>query len=112
MDVRPPEVPEAVRQKAIALGGEGNRWLQDLPELLAELSSEWQVVIGSPIAGGSEAYVAAATTTDGVDAVVKLEIPGDTSFPTPDRFETTAWVFGSARGNGYARLLRRLSRSS
>lgn len=104
--MRPPEVPEAVRQKAIALGVEGHRWLRCLPDVLAELSSEWDLVVGPALPGGSEAYVAAVTTRDGVDAVLKLEIPEDPSLTTETRFETTAWIFGVAHGRPYARLLR------
>ena len=104
--MRPPEVPEAVLQKAIALGVEGHRWLRCLPDVLAELSSEWDLVVGPALPGGSEAYVAAVTTRDGIDAVLKLEIPEEPSFTTGTRFETTAWIFRVAYGRPYARLLR------
>ena len=90
----------------MALGAEGYRWIRRLPDLLAELSSEWDVIVGPPLPGGSEAFVAVATTAGGVDAVIKLEIPGDPSFGAPDRFETTAWIFASGRGEAYARLIR------
>lgn len=106
MGVRPPEVPEAVRQKAIALGVEGQRWLRCLPDVLAQLSTDWDLVVGPALPGGSEAYVAAVTTREGVDAVLKLEIPEDPSFMTQRRFGTTAWVFSVGRGGPYARLLR------
>lgn len=104
--MRPPEVPEAVRQKAIALGADGERWMRFLPDVLAELSSDWNLEVGPALPGGSEAYVVAVTTGDGVDAVLKLEIPEDSTFMTHQRFETTAWVFASGRGGPYARLLR------
>lgn len=106
MGLRPPDVPEAVRQKAVALGVEGDSWLRSLPDVLADLESEWNVVAGQPLPGGSEAYVAAATTHDGSEAVIKLGIPSDPSFPTETRFATTSWVLSEGHGGAYARLLR------
>jgi hypothetical protein len=54
------DVPEAVRRRATAHGPDGSRWLDTLGELLDELEEAWQITIGPPLHGGSEAYVATA----------------------------------------------------
>jgi streptomycin 6-kinase len=100
--VTPPalDVPEFVRRKAMSLGSEGESWLRDLPELVRALAREWDVVVGSALDGGTESYVTSAMTRDGVAVVMKLEIPGDTSFTEKAR------TLMSASGRGYVRLLR------
>jgi len=106
VDGRPLDVPEFVRQKAIQRGAAGLRWFEELPALVAQLESEWDVVVGRPLTGGSESYVAWATLRDGTDAVIRLQLPRDPAYDTDASFETTAWIFGAANGSAYARLLR------
>jgi streptomycin 6-kinase len=67
------EVPEVVRNKALAAGA--TAWLDGLPELVAGLERDWDITVGAPFADGTEAYVAAATRADGTEAVLKLCIP-------------------------------------
>ena len=93
------DVPEAVRQKAMARGSEGRRWLDRLGCLICDLESDWGVAVGSAIRGGSESYVAAARTDSGVDAVIKLEMPPYASFASEVR------TLVAADGRGYVRLL-------
>jgi streptomycin 6-kinase len=68
------EVPALVRSKARAVGAEA--WLTDLPALVADLASEWSIVVGRPYEGGSEGFVAEATQGDGTAAVLKVLVPG------------------------------------
>jgi streptomycin 6-kinase len=96
---RPVVVPNAVRQKAAAQGAEGTRWLRGLGGVIEQLEHDWDVVVGSTLHGGSESYVAAATTGDGVQAIIKLAIPGND-------LACQATVLRLANGHGYARLLR------
>lgn len=96
-------VPEAVNQKLATLGEDGTNWLKNLPDLIRELEQEWQLTVGRTLEGGTEAYVAEATTNDGIKAVLKIAIPpkdGNTVLVN----EITALTF--ANGYGYARLLR------
>ena len=68
-----------------------------------ELEQEWQVIVGSSLAGGSEAYVAQARTSDGSKAILKVAIPefnGNTVLAN----EITALTV--VDGHGYVRLLR------
>ena len=99
MSGRDIRVPEEVRQKAVALGEEGQKWLDRLGLLLDELERDWHVVVGSTLSGGSGAYVAAAKTSSGEDAVVKLEMPPYESFAGEVR------TLAAAGGRGHARLL-------
>ena len=99
MSDRVVEVPEAVRQKALALGAEGRRWMEDLGPLIREVESEWGITVGPALGGGSESYVAVARTASGTDAVVKLEMPPYASFAGE------VGTLAAADGRGYARLL-------
>jgi streptomycin 6-kinase len=92
-------VPPDVRSKALALGGEGARWLQRLGAVVEQLEREWQIDVGPALAGGSDSFVAGATTRDGERAVFKLALPGP---GTPHQIEALL----RAGGHGYVRLLR------
>lgn len=92
-------VPEEVRQKAVAGGDEGRKWLDRLGRLLDDLERNWHVDVGRTFRGGSASYVAAARTSSGEDAVVKLEMPPYESFVGEVR------TLAAADGRGYVRLL-------
>jgi streptomycin 6-kinase len=99
MSDRPLVIPDAVRQKAAAQGAEGRRWLHGLGAVVGRLEHDWDLVVGSTLHGGSESYVAAATTGDGVEAIIKIAIPSND-------LACEATVMRLAEGHGYARLLR------
>ncbi|WP_119730512.1 hypothetical protein [Thermomonospora amylolytica] len=91
-------LPPQVRHKAAHLGAEGERWLRDLPGVVAELSGRWSVTVtGPPLPGGSAAYVARVRTGDGREAVLKIALPGH---GPAGQMRTLA----AARGRGYVRL--------
>lgn len=75
-DVR---IPDVLRNHAVAAGADG--WLDELPALVRQLEQDWDMTVGGPLAGGTEAYVAEATTAttaatgSGRSAVLKLLIP-------------------------------------
>jgi streptomycin 6-kinase len=98
MSDRPVVVPNAVRQKAAAQGAEGTRWLRGLGGVIERLEHDWDVVVGSALHGGSESYVAAATTGDGADTIIKIAIPGND-------LAGEATTLRLAKGRAYARLL-------
>lgn len=93
------DVPEVVRNKALVAGAE--RWLADLPALVAELEERWSVTVGSAYSEGTEAYVAAAVLDDGTPAVLKLLVPRD-----GDAAHHEITVLRLAAGDGCVRLLR------
>lgn len=98
MGGRAVEVPEAVRQKALARGAEGRQWLDGLGGLIHDLEHAWGITVGPAISGGSESYVATGMRS-GTNVVVKLEMPPYASFPGEIRTLT------AADGHGYVRLL-------
>jgi len=63
------------------------------------LEREWDVVVGATLRGGSDSYVAEATTGDGQPAILKVALPGD---GVSHQIETLL----HADGHGYVRLLR------
>lgn len=69
------DVPDVVRRKAHLAGAQA--WLDDLPTLVGRLEKEWAITVGRTLAGGTEAYVAEATTDAGLPVVLKLLLPRD-----------------------------------
>jgi len=93
------DVPAAVRGKAAALGAAGERWLRGLDAEVAALEREWGIVVGSPLLGGADAFVAAATTAGGEPAVLKLALPSQGP-------AHQIACLRAAAGRSYVRLLR------
>jgi streptomycin 6-kinase len=93
------EVPEIVREKALAVGAAA--WLDALPLLVRSVEVEWGITVGQPYSDSTEAFVAEATCDDGAPAVVKLIVPRDGDAAA---HETT--VLRLAAGAGCPRLLR------
>jgi streptomycin 6-kinase len=93
------DVPAVVRNKALVAGAA--QWLDDLPELIADLEREWSIAVGHRYDAATEAFVAEAVLEDGTPAVLKLIVPRD---GTAARNEIT--VLRLANGEGCARLLR------
>jgi streptomycin 6-kinase len=93
------DVPEAVRNTAIAVGA--TVWLDDLPALVAAIERDWSLTVGRPYPGGTEAFVADATLDDGSPAVVKLLLP-----TSRDGVAHEIVALRLAAGDGCVRLLR------
>ncbi len=53
----------------------GREWLGELPSLVDELSSRWELRLAAPYHGGSCSWVAAAQRRDGSRAVLKVTWP-------------------------------------
>jgi streptomycin 6-kinase len=51
------------------------RWWAALPQLVADLEREWDLQTGTPFAGGSASWVAPARSSDGIDGVLKVNLP-------------------------------------
>jgi streptomycin 6-kinase len=95
----PDDLPAIVRSKALAAGA--GDWLDALPRLVAELEEAWGLRVDQALAGGTEAFVAAARLADGSAAVLKLAPP---SAMTDLAHEIT--TLRLAGGEGCARLLQ------
>ncbi|WP_419479366.1 aminoglycoside phosphotransferase family protein [Ilumatobacter sp.] len=70
-------MPELVRRRALSNGVAGQRWLTSLPEVVAALSKQWDVTVGSPFDSGTAGYVAEAAGPSGRACVVKVAMPLD-----------------------------------
>jgi streptomycin 6-kinase len=93
------DVPEVVREKALAVGAEW--WLDALPLLVRSIEADWKIRVGRPYRDSTEAFVAEAVCEDGSPAVLKLIVPRDGAAAA---HETTALRL--AAGAGCPRLLR------
>jgi streptomycin 6-kinase len=96
----PLEIPEKVCRNAALMGDTGRAWLADLPEQIVELESRWAIKVGQPVRRGSEAFVAEARTSDGLDVIVKIVVPGI------DQARQELRILRTAQGAGYAKLIR------
>jgi streptomycin 6-kinase len=67
------DVPPIVRAKAKAAGA--TQWVDDLPELIADLARDWSITVGRTFTDGTEAFVAETTRADGTPAVLKILVP-------------------------------------
>ncbi|MFC0002929.1 aminoglycoside phosphotransferase family protein [Micromonospora siamensis] len=95
-----PVVTDALARHVVGVwGGDGERWLAELPTLLADLARDWQLDLGEPYEL-SYHYVAAATLADGTPAVLKLGVPTGTSLAEE------APALAAFAGRGAVRLLR------
>ncbi|QGG96418.1 aminoglycoside phosphotransferase family protein [Actinomarinicola tropica] len=92
------DLPPAVRNKALSL--DAQRWLDELPDVVASLVADWGLTLGPSFVDGTESYVVAVDLVDGTPAVLKVLLPRDDAV----RHETTALRL--ADGDGSARLLR------
>ncbi len=93
------DAPPVVRRKAVAVGAQ--RWLDELPLLVAELEQEWSISVGPPYPDATEAFVAESRLDDGSRAVLKLVVPRD-----EDAAANEITVLRLTDGQGCARLLR------
>jgi streptomycin 6-kinase len=71
------DVPDLVRQRALANGTAGQRWLDGLADAVTELAAKWQLDVGEVFTGGTASYVAAATDSTGRACVLKVAMPLD-----------------------------------
>lgn len=94
------EVPPLLRKARIAAGE--SSWLDDLPELVREMASQWSLDVGRSCDGfGVNALVVEATTADGSAVVLKLGPPGDA-----EKLALEATVLRLVDGQGCVRLFQ------
>ena len=93
------EILEKVRRNAALMGETGHTWLANLQQQIVELERRWAIRVEQPAWRGSEAFVAEARTSGGLDVIVKIVIPGI----DPTRQELR--ILRAAHGVGYAKLI-------
>lgn len=97
------KVPGKVYKKVKTLGEIGQKWLDDLDDLINSLEEKWEIKVGRVLSGGSEAFVAEAITEDNRKFVLKIVMPamsGNTIFER----ELRALIL--VDGNGYVSLIK------
>jgi streptomycin 6-kinase len=98
-------IPAVVSNKAAAVGAPG--WIDDLPELVADIEREWSIRVGRPYQDATEAFVARATLGDGSPVVLKLLIPrADEAGNKITAAGNEITVLRLTGGDGCVRLLR------
>jgi streptomycin 6-kinase len=97
------DVPELVRQRALANSSAGRSWLDDLPDIVAGLAERWDLELGKAFAGGTAAYVVEAIDGHGEACVLKIAMPLD--LDELAGFERSIVVHQLADGRACANLL-------
>lgn len=95
----PVEIPVVVRNKALA--HDAGWWVDRVPDLVADLASEWGFDVVGSYDDGTEAVVARVVLVDGTSAVLKLVVPRDS-----DAAAHEITVLRLVDGEGCPRLLR------
>ena len=72
------EIPEVVRHQAVNVGADD--WLANLNDIVAELATSWNIIVGATFPDATEAYVAEAVRDDGELLVLKIHIPREGGF--------------------------------
>jgi len=94
-------IPETFARDIILYHGEdGERWMSQLPAILAACEERWKITIGAPFANLSFHYVASATCADGSAVVVKASAP-------TGEFQQESEALRLFGGRGMAELLAR-----
>lgn len=96
------EVPDLVRQRAMSNGAAGQRWLDDLPEVVERLVSRWNLTLGTSFSGGTAGFVSSATDANGRLCVLKVAMPLD--MDEVESFHRSVLVHQLAAGRGCAEL--------
>jgi len=100
----PLEVPDLVRQRAMAYGDLGRRWLDELPLVVATLAERWELQIGDAFQGGTAAFVTSATEGSGRACALKVAMPPE--IDPIESFRRSVLVHQLAAGRGCAELIR------
>ena len=86
------------RNVVVAWGADGQRWLDRLPTLIADVARDWDLELGRPY-DLSFNWVVPARCSDGVEAVLKL------GPPEPGHLAAEATALAAYGGHGAVRLL-------
>ena len=97
------KIPDLVQQRAMRNGAAGERWLDDLPVVVAGLAQLWRLDLGGAFPGGTAGYVVAATDATGRACVLKVAMPLD--MDEHDKFARSVRAHELAGGRGCAELL-------
>lgn len=95
------ELPEKFVGNVLDLCGSlGKQWLNDLPQIIGELSEKWRLAVGKPFENLSYNFVAPGVFADGGEAVLKIALP----LNNPEIFNESNYL-QIQNGKGAARVL-------
>jgi streptomycin 6-kinase len=93
------QIPKSLIERVERVhGARGYAWFEELPALLDECGKRWSLTLGQPFANLSYNFVLPATSSDGVQLVLKLGVPCQELF-------TEAAALGVFQGVGAVQLL-------
>lgn len=96
------ELPENFRRNSVGLhAAKGERWLDNLPDLIAEIADKWSLEMENHFEDLSFHYVAPCTCADGTKAVLKLGYAEENSI-----LYSEAKILKFLSGNGAVKLLK------
>ena len=88
----------------MANGAAGQRWLVDLPDIVADLADRWDLDLGDTMSGGTAGLVVLARDGSGRECALKVAMALDAG--DLDLFRRSVLVHELAAGQGCAELLR------
>lgn len=95
------DLPPLVVSKAKAAGQIGEQWLAGLDDLIAALEQQWKITAGTPLPGGSHAFVSYASGEHGERYVLKIDLPDGFGHT---EFSNAIHTLSLADGRGYVKL--------
>src|SRR5580765_3702344 len=94
-------LPQEFVDNTISLCGErGEKWLDDLPNIISALEKSWSITAGKHFRNLSFNYVANALLADGRSSVLKIGLPLD----DPEIYGETAYL-QTIDGQGTIKLI-------
>ena len=98
-ELKPPA--ELVKHVTAICGLRGEHWLENLPVIVGELENAWDIKVAEPFEKGEFNFVAPASSSNGIDAVLKIAPPYD-----PIEIFAEAAFLSSRAGKACVDLLR------
>lgn len=94
--------PDIVKNKVLSQGEVGEKWLDDIGNIIALLEQKWDVKVNEVLSGGSEALVAEVTYDEHNKAIMKVAMPPSEGNSV---FEQQITALQLVNGKGYAKLI-------
>lgn len=94
------QIPDIIIGRAKAAGEVGERWLNELPEIIDSLEKDWNIELGEILGGGSHALVAKARNSLGKEYVLKVEVPDNAE----EAFTNSLNALRLADGKSYVKV--------
>lgn len=101
LEINTLDIPQIVMKRALAAGEVGKVWLSKLPDMISCLEEKWHIKVRDSLAGGTQAFVAYAEGEDGMQYVIKIDMPGAVG---ESNFLQAVNTLSSSGEDGYVKL--------